>query len=107
MRGLIDDGQGGFRVGVWCVALIFTLKQIYERAQEKKTACMWVLWIWRRCMEGLIGKHYCRCLECMMWVDGFTFCPDPFFLHSFLDIVACRQCVRVKWGESEQFKIVG
>ena len=34
--GLIDDGQGGFRVGRECVAQIFTLKQIGEKAREKK-----------------------------------------------------------------------
>ena len=35
-RGLIDDEQGGFRVGRGCVDQIFTLKQIAEKALEKK-----------------------------------------------------------------------
>ena len=33
---LIDDEQGGFRVVKGCVDQIFTLKQIVEKAQEKK-----------------------------------------------------------------------
>ena len=34
--GLIDDEQGGFRAGRDCVDQIFTLKQIGEKAWEKK-----------------------------------------------------------------------
>ena len=34
--GLIDDEQGGFRVGRGCVDQIFTLKQIDEKTQGKK-----------------------------------------------------------------------
>ena len=34
--GLINDVQGGFRAGRWCVDQIFTLKQIGEIAKEKK-----------------------------------------------------------------------
>ena len=34
--GLIDDEQGGFRAGRGCVDQIFTLKQIGEKAREKK-----------------------------------------------------------------------
>ena len=34
--GLIDDKQGGFRSGMGCVNLIFTLKQIGEKPREKK-----------------------------------------------------------------------
>ena len=33
---LIDDEQGDFRVGRGCVDHIFTLKQIGEKAREKK-----------------------------------------------------------------------
>ena len=33
---LIDDEQGGFRAGRWGVDQIFTLKQIDEKAKEKK-----------------------------------------------------------------------
>ena len=42
-EGLIDDEQGGFREGKGCVDQILTLKQIGEKAQEKKLNCMWVL----------------------------------------------------------------
>ena len=34
--GLIDDEQGNFRAGKGCVDQIFTLKQIGEKAREKK-----------------------------------------------------------------------
>ena len=34
--GLIDDDQGGFNAGRVCVDQIFTLKQIVEKAREKK-----------------------------------------------------------------------
>ena len=34
--GLIDDEQGGFRVGRECVNQIFTLKQIGEKALGQK-----------------------------------------------------------------------
>ena len=34
--GLIDDEQGEFRAGRECIDQIFTLKQIGERAREKK-----------------------------------------------------------------------
>ena len=33
---LIDDEQWGFRAGRGCVDWIFTIKQIDEKAQEKK-----------------------------------------------------------------------
>ena len=35
-KGKIDDVQGGFRAGNGCVDQIFTLKQIGEKAREKK-----------------------------------------------------------------------
>ena len=34
--GLIDDEQGGFKAGRGCVDHIFTLKQIGEKARERK-----------------------------------------------------------------------
>ena len=40
---LIDDEQGGFTAGRGCVDQIFTLKQIGEKAREKKVVYMWVL----------------------------------------------------------------
>ena len=36
IRGLIDDEQGGFRAGRGCVNQNLTLKQIGEKAREKK-----------------------------------------------------------------------
>ena len=36
-EGLIDDEQGELRTGRGCVNQIFTLKQIGEKAREKKT----------------------------------------------------------------------
>ena len=35
-RGLIDDEQGGFRVGRGCLDQIFTLKHKGEKAFKKK-----------------------------------------------------------------------
>ena len=34
---LIDDEQGGFREGRWCVDQIFTLKEIGEKPRKKKS----------------------------------------------------------------------
>ena len=42
-EGLIDHGQEGFRSGKGCVDLIFTLKQIGEKAREKNIRCTWAL----------------------------------------------------------------
>ena len=44
-RGLTDNEKGGFRAGRGCVDHIFTLKQIGEKAREKK----------RRVYVGFIG----------------------------------------------------
>ena len=41
--GLVDEKQGGFRAGMGCVDQIFILKQVDEKAQEKKVECLWVL----------------------------------------------------------------
>ena len=57
---MIDDEQRGFRSGRGRVDKIFTLKQIVEKAREKKCRVYVVLAIWRRNMIGLIGKHYGR-----------------------------------------------
>ena len=58
----IDEDKDDFTLERGCVDQIFTLKQIGEKAQEKKRKIyMWVLWIWRRQMIGSIGKHYGRC----------------------------------------------
>ena len=59
--GLIDDEQGGFRAVRGYVDQIFTLIQIDEKAREKNVECMWVLWICRRHMIGIIWRQYGRC----------------------------------------------
>ena len=56
-EGLIDDKQGGFRTEKGCVDQVFTLKQIGEKAREKKRSGLRVLWIRRRHMIGSIGRH--------------------------------------------------
>ena len=56
-EGLIDDKQGGFRTGKGCVDQIFILKQIGEKAREKKRSGLRVLWTRRRPMIGSIGRH--------------------------------------------------
>ena len=60
--GLTDDEQGGFKAGRGCVDQIFTLKQIGKNARGKKRCvCVWVSYIWRRHMIGLIGKLCSKC----------------------------------------------
>ena len=56
--GLIDDKQWGFRAGKGCLDQIFTLKQIDEKAQEKKQS---VCGIWRRHTILLIGRFCGKC----------------------------------------------
>ena len=48
--GLINDEQGGFRAGRECVDQTFTLKQIGEKAREKKRS----LCGFRRFGEGIL-----------------------------------------------------
>ena len=57
--GLTDDGQGGFRAGRGCVDQIYTLKQIDEKALEKK----------RRVHVGFIDlkKAYARVNRETLW----------------------------------------
>ena len=52
--GLNDDDQGGFRVVMGCVDQTFTLKQICEKAQEKK----WTVYV---------GKAYDRVNREALW----------------------------------------
>ena len=57
--GFIDDEQGGFREGRGCVDQIFILKQIGEKAQERR----------RRVYVGFIGleKVYDRVSKEVVW----------------------------------------
>ena len=59
--GFIDDEQGGFRAGRGCVDQIFTLKQIGEKAREKKHRVYMVSCIWRKHTIGLIWKFCGKC----------------------------------------------
>ena len=58
--GLTGDEQGVFRAGKVCVDQIFTLKYMGEYVREKNIKCMLVLWISRRHITRLKGKHYGR-----------------------------------------------
>ena len=60
-RGLIDDGEGDSRVGKWFVDQIFTLKQIGEKAQEKKYRMYVGFMDLEKTYHGLIEKHYDKC----------------------------------------------
>ena len=55
--GLIGDEQGGIRAGWGCVDQMFTLKQIGEKAIEKRSR-VYMGFIGRRHMIGLIGKPF-------------------------------------------------
>ena len=35
-KGLLDDEQGWFRAGSWCIDQIFALRQLGEKARKKK-----------------------------------------------------------------------
>ena len=59
--GLIDDEQGGFRTGSGCVDQIFTLKQIGERAREKKCRVYVVFIDLEKAYDRVIGKLCGRC----------------------------------------------
>ena len=56
-QSLVDDVQGGFRVGRGCIDQIFTLKQIDEKAQEKKCSVCSFHGPGEN-MIGSQGKHY-------------------------------------------------
>ena len=54
--GLIDDEQGSFRAWRGCVDPIFTLKQVGEKAQEKKCTVCGFYGFGEGVMIGLIGN---------------------------------------------------
>ena len=97
---MTGDEQGGFRAGRGCVDQIFTLKQIGEKAREKK----------RKVYVSFIDmeKTYDRVNRVALWqvlrmydLEGEG---KPFsgIKGMYIDSLAC---VRVKRGESEQFRI--
>ena len=50
--------QGGFRAGMRCLDQIFTLKEIGEKAREKKFIVYVGFIDLEKAYEGSIGKHY-------------------------------------------------
>ena len=57
-EGLIDGVQGEFRAGRGCVDQIFTLKQIDEKAREKKGRVYVDFMDLEKAYDGSIGRHY-------------------------------------------------
>ena len=86
--GLTDDEQGGFRAGKWCVDQAFTLKQVVEKAQEKKRSVYVGFIDWRRRMIGLIGK--------LLWQVLSMYDVEGKLLSGVKSIYADSKCVRLK-----------
>ena len=59
--GLINDKQSRLRAGRGCVDHIFTLKQVGEKARDKKRRVYVGFMNLKRIMIGLIGKLFGRC----------------------------------------------
>ena len=57
---MIDDEQDGLRAGKECVNQILTLKQIGEKAREKKHR-VYVSFIDLEVYDRVIGKLYGKC----------------------------------------------
>ena len=96
--GLIDDEQEVFRAGRESVEKIFTLKQIGEKAQEKK----------RREYVGFIDLEKSYDMVNRETLRQVLRMYDILVKHVsgiksiYVDSSAC---VRVKWSESERFRI--
>ena len=83
-EGLIDDKQGGFRAGRCCIDQIFTLKQIGEKAQEKK----WRVYV--SCMD--LEKAYHKINREVLWQV-----LRMYYVGSIKSMYANRlACVRVR-----------
>ena len=96
---MIDDEEGCFRAGRECVDQIFTLNQIGEKAQEKKC----------RVYVGFIDleKVYNRVNRKALWQGLRMYDVGGKLLSGIKCMyVDSSACVRVKGGESEQFRIV-
>ena len=95
---MIDDEQRGFKAGRGCVNQIFTLKQIGERARERK----------RRVYVGFIDlqKSYDRVNREALW-HVLRIYDVGGKLLSVIKIIYVHSstCVRIKGGEIEQFRI--
>ena len=94
-----DDEQGGIRAGRGCVDHIFTLKQIDEKACEKKC----------RVYMGFIDleKGFGRFNREALWQVLRIYDVGGKLLSGIKSMyVDSSACVRVKVGESKQFRIV-
>ena len=99
-EGLIDDEQGGFRAGRGCVDQICTLKQIGEKARERK----------RRVYVGFMDleKAYDRVNRETLWQVLKMYDVGGKLLNGIKSMyVNSLVCVIVKGGESESFRING
>ena len=97
---MIDDEQRGFRTGRVYVDQIFTLKQIGEKAREKK----------RRVYMGFIDleKVYGRVNREALWQVLRIYDGEGQLLSGIKSMyVDSLAYVRVKGGESDHFRIVG
>ena len=97
--GLIDDEQEGFRPGRRCVEKIFTLKQIGKKARQKECR-VYVGFIDLEKVHDRVNKE--AFWQVLRMYDGGKLLSRIKSMY-----VDSSACVRVKWGESEQFRIVG
>ena len=92
-EGLIDYDQRGFRAGRGCVHQIFTLKQIGEKAQEKKCSVYVDFMDLEKAWEAL-------------WQVLRIYDVGDKLLNGIRSMhINSLTCVRVKEGESEYFRI--
>ena len=97
-EGLFDDVHGGFRAGKECVDQVFTLKQIGEKAREKKC----------RVYGGFMDleKAYDRVNREALWQVLGMYDVGGKLLNGIKSIcVKSLDCVGVQGGESECFRI--
>ena len=96
--GLNDDEQRGFRVGRGCVDQIFTLNQIGDKAKEKNHS------VYMGFIE--LEKAYDRVNREALWQVMRMYDVGGKLLNGIKSMyVDSSACVRVKGGESEQFRI--
>ena len=94
---LIVDEQRGFRAGTGCVDQIFTLKQIDEKAREKKC---------RVCVGFIdLEKAHVRVNTEALWQVFRMYDVGGKLLSGIKSMyVESSDCVRVKGGESDKFR---
>ena len=97
VEGLIDNEQGEFRAGRGCADQIFTLKQIGEKAQEKKC---------RVCVGFMdLEKAYDRVNREPLWQVLRMYDVGGKLFNCIKSMYISLACVRVKGGEFEYFRI--